>query len=494
MNRSSNIKLLNNNKKFDFIVIGGGASGLGCALDVSSRGYSVVLLEKFDFCKGTSSRSTKLIHGGVRYLEKGQISLVYEALKERDILIKNAPHLVKQVGFLIPVYNYFLKFYYFFGLKIYDFISGNLSFEKSRTVNKKNAIELVPNVDKEQLKGGVVYFDGQFDDSRLGIDIALTSEFNKAILLNYMSVESLIKENGKLKGVVAYDTINNNDFSIYSENVINATGVFSKSIMDLDSNKLKTVIRPSQGVHLVVDKSFLNGNFGILVPKTSDGRVLFAVPWLDHVIIGTTDNVVDKPSFNPESTQKEINFILENIKNYLEIYPTKKDIKSVFVGLRPLVANNFRSKSKDLSRKHKIIVSESGMVSIIGGKWTTYRRMAENVIDLALKKTKLSFVKSKTSNLKIKNGLIDIDFSKESLSNDFFLSKEMIIHFVNNEMALNLDDIMSRRSRCLFLNIKESIRIAPKVVEIMSNELSKNEVWINEQLKSFYNLTNINKI
>ena len=494
MNRALNIKLLNNKKKFDFIVIGGGASGLGCALDASSRGYSVILLEKFDFCKGTSSRSTKLIHGGVRYLEKGQISLVYEALKERDILKKNAPHLVKQVGFLIPVYNYFLKFYYFFGLKIYDFISGNLSFEKSRTVNKKNAIELVPNVDKEQLKGGVVYFDGQFDDSRLGIDIALTSEFNKAILLNYMSVESLIKENGKLKGVVAYDSINNNDFSIYSENVINATGVFSKSIMDLDSNKLKTVIRPSQGVHLVVDKSFLNGNFGILVPKTSDGRVLFAVPWLDHVIIGTTDNVVDKPSFNPESTQKEINFILENIKNYLEIYPTKKDIKSVFVGLRPLVANNFRSKSKDLSRKHKIIVSESGMVSIIGGKWTTYRRMAENVIDLALKKTKFSFVKSKTSNLKIKNGLIDIDFSKESLSNDFFLSKEMIIHFVNNEMALNLDDIMSRRSRCLFLNLKESIRIAPKVVKIMSNELSKNEVWINEQLKSFYNLTNINKI
>ena len=494
MNRALNIKLLNNKKKFDFIVIGGGASGLGCALDASSRGYSVILLEKFDFCKGTSSRSTKLIHGGVRYLEKGQISLVYEALKERDILKKNAPHLVKQVGFLIPVYNYFLKFYYFFGLKIYDFISGNLSFEKSRAVNKKNAIELVPNVDKEQLKGGVVYFDGQFDDSRLGIDIALTSEFNKAILLNYMSVESLIKENGKLKGVVAYDSINNNDFSIYSENVINATGVFSKSIMDLDSNKLKTVIRPSQGVHLVVDKSFLNGNFGILVPKTSDGRVLFAVPWLDHVIIGTTDNVVDKPSFNPKSTQKEINFILENIKNYLEIYPTKKDIKSVFVGLRPLVANNFRSKSKDLSRKHKIIVSESGMVSIIGGKWTTYRRMAENVIDLALKKTKLSFVKSRTSNLKIKNGLIDIDFSKESLSNDFFLSKEMIIHFVNNEMALNLDDIMSRRSRCLFLNLKESIRIAPKVVKIMSNELSKNEVWINEQLKSFYNLTNINKI
>jgi len=494
LNRSSNIKLLNNNKKFDFIVIGGGASGLGCALDASSRGYSVILLEKFDFCKGTSSRSTKLIHGGVRYLEKGQISLVYEALKERDVLIKNAPHLVKQVGFLIPVYNYFLKFYYFFGLKIYDFISGNLSFEKSRTVNRESAIKLVPNVDKEKLKGGVVYFDGQFDDSRLGIDIALTSEINNAVLINYMSVESLIKVNGKIKGVIAHDSVNNNNFSINSDNVINATGVFSRSIMELDSNKLKTVIRPSQGVHLVVDKCFLNGNFGILVPKTSDGRVLFAVPWQDHVIIGTTDTVVDNPSFNPESTQEEINFILENIKNYLEVYPLKEDIKSVFVGLRPLVANNSSSKSKDLSRKHKIIVSESGMVSIIGGKWTTYRRMAENVIDLTLKKTKLPFVNSKTSDLKIKNGLSDIDFSKKSLSDDFFLSKEMIIHYVNNEMALNLDDIMSRRSRCLFLNIKESIRIAPMVVEIMSNELSKDKVWINEQLKSFYKLTNINKI
>ncbi len=494
MNRSSNIKLLNNNKKFDFIVIGGGASGLGCALDASSRGYSVVLLEKFDFCKGTSSRSTKLIHGGVRYLEKGQISLVYEALKERDVLINNAPHLVNQVGFLIPVYNYFLKFYYFFGLKIYDFISGNLSFDKSRTVSRESAIKLVPNVEKEKLKGGVVYFDGQFDDSRLGIDIALTSENNNAVLINYMSVESLIKENGKIKGVIAHDSVNNNNFSINSDNIINATGVFSRSVMELDSKKLKTVIRPSQGVHLVVDKCFLNGNFGILVPKTSDGRVLFAVPWQDHVIIGTTDTVVDNPSFNPESTQEEINFILENIKNYLEVYPLKEDIKSVFVGLRPLVANNSSSKSKDLSRKHKIIVSESGMVSIIGGKWTTYRRMAENVIDLTLKKTKLPFVNSKTSDLKIKNGLSDIDFSKKSLSDDFFLSKEMIIHYVNNEMALNLDDIMSRRSRCLFLNIKESIRIAPMVVEIMSNELSKDKEWINEQLKSFYKLTNINKI
>ncbi|MDA8734079.1 FAD-dependent oxidoreductase, partial [Flavobacteriaceae bacterium] len=341
---------------------------------------------------------------------------------------------------------------------------------------------------------GVVYFDGQFDDSRLGIDIALTCESHNSILLNYMSVESLIKKNGKIKGVVANDSVNNNTFSVLGENVINATGVFSKSIMNMDSIKSESVIRPSQGVHLVIDKSFLKGSFGILVPKTSDGRVLFAVPWLDHVIIGTTDSIVDKPSFNPLATQNEINFILENIKNYLEVYPNKNDIKSVFVGLRPLVASNSNSKSKDLSRKHKILVSDSGLVSVIGGKWTTYRKMAEKVIDLTLKNTDLPFVKCNTSNLKIKNGLSNIDFSKESLSDDFFLTKEMIIHYVENEMALNLDDIMSRRSRCLFLNIKESIRIAPKVVQIMSKELFKDEVWVKDQLQSFYNLTNINKI
>ncbi|MDB4086792.1 glycerol-3-phosphate dehydrogenase/oxidase [Flavobacteriaceae bacterium] len=494
MNRSSNINLLNNNKKYDFIIIGGGASGLGCALDASSRGYSVILLEKFDFCKGTSSRSTKLIHGGVRYLEKGQIGLVYEALKERDILKKNAPHLIKQVGFLIPVYNYFFKFYYFFGLKIYDFISGNLSFKKSKIVNKNSAIEFVPNVSKKNLKGGVVYYDGQFDDSRLGIDIAHTSEANNAILINYISVESLIKENGKIKGVVVTDTVSDNIHSIRGSNIINATGVFSKSVMDMDSNKFKSVIRPSQGVHLVVDKTFLKGKFGILVPKTSDGRVLFAVPWLDNVIIGTTDSVVDKPTFNPVATQIEIDFILENLKNYLEFYPKRSDIKSVFVGLRPLVASNPNSKSKDLSRKHKILVSESGLVSVIGGKWTTYRKMANKVIDIALKRTNLPFVKSDTGNIKIENGLRNIDFSKKSLSHDFFLTKEMIIHYVNNEMALNLDDIMSRRSRCVFLNTKESIKIAPKVVEIMSKELSKDESWIKEQLKTFYSLININKI
>ena len=377
LNRSSNLKLLKTNKSiFDFIIIGGGATGLGCALDASSRGYSVILLEKFDFCKGTSSKSTKLVHGGVRYLEKGQIGLVYEALKERAILKKNAPHLVKQVGFLIPAYNFFLKFYYFLGLKFYHFISGSLSFDKPQMVNKDAALKLVPNVNWDRLKGGVVFFDGQFDDSRMGIDIALSADDNKALLFNYMSVESLIKENSKIKGVVVKDTLSKDEFLISGANIINATGVFSKSIMNMDSMKLKTVIRPSQGIHLVIDKKFLNGNIGILVPKTSDGRVLFAVPWLGHVLLGTTDTLVNEPSIDPIPSNDEIDFILYNAQKYMSLKPKREDVKSIFVGLRPLVAKDLKSKSKDISRKHKIIISDTGLVSVIGGKWTTYRKMS----------------------------------------------------------------------------------------------------------------------
>ena len=492
MNRSSNLKLLKENKSiFDFIIIGGGATGLGCALDASSRGYSVILLEKFDFCKGTSSKSTKLVHGGVRYLEKGQIGLVYEALKERAILKKNAPHLVKQVGFLIPAYNYFLKFYYFFGLKFYHFISGSLSFDKPQIVNKETALKLVPNVNDNRLKGGVIFFDGQFDDSRMGIDIALSSDMNNALLFNYMSVESLIKENGKSNGVVAEDTLTKNKFSIHGACVINATGVFSKSIMDMDSLKFKAIIRPSQGIHLVVDKKFLNGNIGILVPKTSDGRILFAVPWLDHVILGTTDTLVNKPLIDPLPSDDEIDFILENAQQYMSIKPKREDVKSIFVGLRPLVAKDLKSKSKDISRKHKIIISDSGLVSVIGGKWTTYRKMAEKVINKSINISILDFKKSITVDLQINNGLKNIDYSKKSLSKCFYLSEDLIIHFVRNEMAINLDDIMSRRSRCLFLNIKESISIAPKVVEIMAKELSMNKDWQEKQLEQFYKLTKL---
>jgi glycerol-3-phosphate dehydrogenase len=283
-------------------------------------------------------------------------------------------------------------------------------------------------------------------------------------------------------------------FSINGANVINATGVFSKSIMNMDSLKFKAIIRPSQGIHLVIDKKFLNGNIGILVPKTSDGRVLFAVPWLGHVILGTTDTLVNEPSIDPIPSNNEIDFILYNAQKYMSLKPTRKDVKSVFVGLRPLVAKDLKSKSKDISRKHKIIISDTGLVSVIGGKWTTYRKMAEKVIDKSIDISGLDFKKSITSDLKISNGLKNIDYSKDSLSEKFYLSENLIIYYIRNEMAINLDDIMSRRSRCLFLDIKESVFIAPKVVDIMAKELSKNNDWKKDQLKQFYKLTKIYSI
>tara|TARA_B110000438_G_scaffold44038_1_gene44030 strand:- start:1137 stop:2624 length:1488 start_codon:yes stop_codon:yes gene_type:complete len=495
LNRRSNIELLNRVKEpFDFLILGGGATGLGCALDASSRGYSVLLLEKYDFCKGTSSRSTKLIHGGVRYLEKGQLSLVYQALKERDILIKNAPHLVNQVGFLIPTYNYFRKIYYWIGLTLYDFISGNKIFKKSKMIGFKKALSLVPNINKEKLKGGVVYYDGQFNDSRMGIDIALTATNNNAILINYMPVESLIKKNNRVVGVKAKDSLFDKEYEIQAKNIINCTGVFSQSVMNMDSSESKSLITASQGVHLVVDKKFLSGGFGILVPKTSDSRVLFAVPWLGEVLLGTTDTELEKPTIDPIPTEKEIEFIIDNVKKYMNIKPSKKDIKSVFVGLRALVGTNKNIKSKDISRDHKIIVSDSGLISVIGGKWTNYRIMGKEVVDKAIKASNIKFVESQTENLKIKNGLGNIGIDEKSLSSIFYISKSQIQHYLREEMAINLDDIMSRRSRCLFLNSKESIAIAPKVVEIMANELSKDKDWIENQLNQFYKLTKLYSI
>ena len=339
-NRDNNLGLLKNTKVFDVIIIGGGATGLGCALDASSRGFSVALFEKHDFCKGTSSRSTKLIHGGIRYLEKLQFSLVYESLKERDLLIKNASHIVKQIGFIIPVYKYWSMFYYWIGLKLYDLISGNYIFSKSKIIDSKTALDYIPNLNKNKLKGGVIYFDGQFNDSRLGIDLALTSlEFN-SVMLNYMSVDNFLKENNKISGVKVFDSIGDKYYNIKAKSVINCTGVFSQSIINLDSIQQESLIKPSQGIHLIIDKKFLNGDFGFLVPNTSDGRVLFAIPWLNHVILGTTDREVENPVFDPVAKEEEVEYILKNAKQFFNIKPKRSDIKTVFVGLRPLVSNS----------------------------------------------------------------------------------------------------------------------------------------------------------
>ena len=506
MNRIKSLKKISKKKIWDLVIIGGGSSGLGIAVDSASRGYKTLLIEKYDFSKGTSSRSTKLVHGGVRYLQNGDISLVIEALRERGIMRKNAPHLVRDLSFVIPSYDWWNSPFYGIGLKIYDMMSGKLGLGPSTLLKREEIIKLIPNVKKNGLKGGVIYHDGQFDDARMAISLAQTAENHGATLINYFGVEDLIKNNEMIAGVVARDSIENKTYKIMAKGVINATGVFSDSITNLDIKKSKKTIVPSQGVHIVLDKSFLAGNHAIMVPHTTDGRVLFAVPWNNYVIVGTTDTQIEKSNIEPIPLDEEIKFILKNAGSYMKSAPTFKDIKSVFAGLRPLAApENNEKASKEISRHHKVTVSTSGLVSILGGKWTTYRKMAEDTVNTARSVAGLQERECITHNLTIhgydysSNWENPIHFygtdiekienlcseGNSSISEKFFISKNQIIWSIRNEMAMTLEDVMARRTRCLFLDARESLKIAPKVLEIMAKEMKKKVDWIKNESANF---------
>jgi len=511
MKRSNHLKRLSTTESWDVLVIGGGATGLGTAIDATSRGLKVLLIEKFDFGKGTSSRSTKLVHGGVRYLKNGDISLVTEALRERGLMLRNAPHLVRNMRFIIPTYNWWGSPFYGVGLKIYDLMAGKLGLGPSQMLNVEETIAEVPTINQEELTGGVIYHDGQFDDARMAISLAHTLDKMGGSLLNYFEWTSFLKKEDKIIGVEAIDTLNGEKFSIHAKIVVNATGVFAESIMKSDSPFSKLKIRPSQGVHLVLDKSFLTVENAIMVPNTSDGRVLFAVPWNDHVVVGTTDTEVSTISYEPKSTAEEIDFILENAGIYLSKKPSREDVKSVFVGLRPLISASGKS-SKALSRKHLVEKSESGLINVLGGKWTTYRKMGEDAIDCAMESFPLTTEKSKTENLKIfgydsssswdnplhvygaeQQRLKDYG-SLESFSTEFMICEAQIRYGVREEMVFTLEDMLARRTRCLFLNASETIAIAPKVVEIIADELNQNEDWKSKQLTDFINLASNYKI
>ena len=506
MNRTKSLKKISKKKIWDLVIIGGGSSGLGIAVDSASRGYKTLLIEKYDFSKGTSSRSTKLVHGGVRYLQNGDISLVIEALRERGIMRKNAPHLVRDLSFVIPSYDWWNSPFYGIGLKIYDMMSGKLGLGPSTLLSRDEIIKLIPNVKKDGLKGGVIYHDGQFDDARMAISLAQTAENHGATLINYFGVEDLIKENEMIAGVVARDSIENKSYQIMAKGVINATGVFSDSITNLDIKKRKKTIVPSQGVHIVLDKSFLAGNHAIMVPHTTDGRVLFAVPWNNYVIVGTTDTQIEKSNIEPTPLDEEIKFILKNAGSYMKSAPTFKDIKSVFAGLRPLAApENNEKATKEISRHHKVTVSTSGLISVLGGKWTTYRKMAEDTVNTALSVAGLQERECITHNLTIhgydyssnwENPIhfygTDIEKIENlcsegniSISEKFFISKNQIIWSIRNEMAMTLEDVMARRTRSLFLNARESLKISPKVLEIMAKEMKKNIDWIKDESANF---------
>ena len=502
MNRDLNLSKIKSTTNWDIIVIGGGASGLGVALDACSRNLKVLLIEAYDFGKGTSSRSTKLVHGGVRYLKNGEISLVIEALKERGLMLQNAPHLVRNMSFVIPTYDWWNTPFYGAGLKVYDLMAGKLGLGPSKVLSKKETIKKIPNVNQEGLNGGIIYHDGQFDDARMAISLAHTIEENGGTVINYFKWDSFCYENGKVSGIHATDQISRVSFELKANVVVNATGVFAEKIMKIDDPNSKIKIKPSQGVHLVFDRSFLKSENAIMVPNTSDGRVLFAVPWHDAVVVGTTDHTVKEASIEPQASEDEIQFILDNAEKYMTCKPKKSDIKSIFTGLRPLISHEKKS-SKSLSRKHAVIQGKKGVVHLLGGKWTTYRKMGQDTIDHIMRKQNIKAKDSQTEKLQIfgyqKNLSWDDPLyfygsekrkvqamgSNDRLSPTLPITEAQIHYAIKYEMALTIEDVLSRRTRCLLLNAKESMSLATKVAEIMAHYMKKDKNWEKEQTDLF---------
>ncbi len=484
MNRTEMLgRIVGRQTEWDLVIIGGGATGIGCAVDAASRGYEVLLLEQSDFGKGTSSRSTKLVHGGVRYLEQGNISLVMEALKERGILRHNAPHLVEELAFIVPNYEWWEMPFYGVGLKIYNLLSGKYGFGKSQILSKKETLKRLPTIKKEGLRGGVIYFDGQFDDTRLLINLAQTAAQQSAALLNYARVFQLIKDaDGLINGVNFSDEETGQLHQVKAKAVINATGAFCDSVRKFSDKKSKPIIAPSQGIHLTFDRSFLPTDNAIMIPHTSDGRVLFAIPWHQYTIVGTTDTPIEKIDLEPKALDREIEFVLTTAGEYLHKPPTKDDILSVFAGIRPLVKSGEAKNTSSLSRDHTIEIDHAGLVTITGGKWTTYRQMAEDCINQAANLAGLPEKDCLTKNLKIHQSPKN---EGEKLHPDFDYTVGDVLCAVREEMALTVEDVLARRTRILFLNAKAAIDLAPKVADIMAEELNKYKAWKSEQVKSF---------
>lgn len=499
-------------QNWDVIIIGGGATGLGIAVDSTTRGYKTLLLEASDFAQGTSSRSTKLVHGGVRYLAKGDVFLVMEALHERGLLLKNAPHLIKNQQFIIPLYRFFDVLLYYIGLKFYDLLSGSLSMGKSVFLNKGKTQTLLPRIKEKGLKGGVLYHDGQFDDSRLAMTLFHTCVAKGGMALNYLEVITLLKnDQGKVSGVKVKEKLSGEEFILRSGLVINATGVFADSIAKMDNPSAKPTIKPSQGIHIIIDRSFLNSDSAIMIPETDDGRVLFAIPWHNAVVLGTTDTPINTISLEPVPLEKEIDFILKTASRYLTNPPVRKDVLSVFAGLRPLAANPDKPEAtKEISRRHKINLSQSGLLSIIGGKWTTYRRMAEETLNKAIKSGILEKRKCITKDLKLVGYSTDnhedrliiyghgVNEIKEMINLNPLLGEPLhpgfpytqaeLIWICKNEMPVSLEDILSRRTRCLLLNAALSLEIAPFVAKLMAGELGYDEKWQISQVEDYRKL------
>ena len=494
---------------WDMIVLGGGATGVGVAIDAASRGYDVLLLEQSDFGKGTSSRSTKLVHGGVRYLEQGNIGLVMEALKERGLLLRNAPHLVNNLGFVVPNYDWWEAPFYGLGLKVYNLLAGKYGFGESRILSREETLERLPTIKPEGLRGGVVYFDGQFDDSRLLIHMVATAFDQGAALLNYVTATALTKDpQGFVDGVAASDAETGGQFRFRARVVINATGAFADNIRRQAEPDAAPMIAPSQGIHLVFDGSFLPGDSAIMVPRTSDGRVLFAIPWHQHTLVGTTDTPIAAATLEPVAMEQEVEFILSTAALYLARAPTRADILSVFAGIRPLVRVTGATSTAALSRDHVIHIDQSGLLTICGGKWTTYRHMAEDCVNQAATLAELPERPCVTHHLNIHGchpaankfgalaayGSDALEVRKlmdahphlaEPLHPALPYVKAQVVWAARSELARTVEDVLARRTRALFLNARAAIQMAPAVADLLAPELDWEESRKTQEVAVF---------
>ncbi len=513
MNRDTMLRsAIETQSTWDFLVIGGGATGVGVAVDAASRGFSVLLLEQSDFGKGTSSRSTKLVHGGVRYLQQGNIPLVMDALRERGRLRRNAPHLVHDLEFVVPNYVWWEAPFYGIGMKVYDALAGKYGFGKSGNLSREETMERLPTIETNGLKGGVVYHDGQFDDARLLLDLAQTAVSQGATLLNYCPVVELEKDGeGYLRGARTVDQETGTEFRPQARVVVNATGAFTDQLRFMDDPSATDIIRPSQGVHLVLPRSFLGGNSAIMVPHTDDGRVLFAIPWHGVVVVGTTDTPVQNVELEPLPLEEEVEFLLTHAARYLTKDPARSDVLSCFAGLRPLVGGGEEGDTSSLSRDHTLQISHSGLLTITGGKWTTYRRMAEDTVDHGIVLGGMESRDCVTKDLNIHGfhthperfGALapygsDAPALEELIRSDPRLGRPVhprlrpllgeVLWAVRQEMARTVDDVLSRRTRSLVLDARAAMEAAPAVANLMAVELEREAGWAEDQVETFTKL------
>ncbi|MFM8471424.1 MAG: FAD-dependent oxidoreductase [Limisphaerales bacterium] len=503
MNRASALAaLLDQPTRWDVLVIGGGASGLGVAVDAAARGLKTALVEQHDFAKGTSSRSTKLIHGGFRYLKQGNIGLVRESLRERGLLRRNAPHLVHPLNFVVPCYHWWEAPYYGNGLKLYDWFAGELGLQPSHHLSSEKALEALPNVRRAGLRGGIRYQDGQFDDARLAVALAQTATDLGASVVNYVRVASFIKQDGRVAGAQVCDVESGREFPLHARVVINATGIFTDTVRRMDEAGAPSVIAASQGVHLVLPRQFLGANSALMVPRTDDGRVLFIIPWHDRVLVGTTDTPVTETSLEPRPLVAEIEFLLTQAAKYLTKAPTVGDILSVTAGLRPLVHLPGAKSTAALPRDHVVLVSPGGLVTLTGGKWTTYRKMAEDAVDKAIEVASLTRKPCVTEQLALadprpRSGQSATETMLRSggaaslerrLHPDLPLTTDDVLHAARHEMARTVEDVLARRSRCLLLDARSAAEAAPAVAALLSKEFGRGPVWEAEQVALFREL------